>query len=92
MLDLLNCFKSIFLFCRSSHPDLFCKEIGYEKIGKTHKKTPVLESLSFNDAAGLPIKRRIWDKCFPVNCADFPGCLFHRALYRISTMEHFCEN
>ena len=58
-----------YLRCRSSNSQMFFK-IGFLKNFANHKKTPVLESL-FKKVADLKvskfIKKRLQNRCFPVN-------------------------
>ena len=64
---------------------MFNKKSGFEKFRKIYRKTPVLESL-FNKGAGIQacnfIKKRLQQKCFPVNIAKF---------LKISILKNMCD-
>ena len=63
------------LISRSSRPKVFCKEGVLRNFAKFTGK-PLSQSLFFNNVAGLRpatlLKKRLWDRCFPVN---FAKCL-----------------
>ena len=48
---------------RSSRQEAFCKKSVPKNFAKIHRKTPVSESTLF--------KKRLWQRCFPVNFAKF---------------------
>ena len=66
-------FINIFYF-RSSRPYMFCKKGVLESFAKFYGKH-LCQSLFFNKAAGLRpaafLKKRHWDRCFPVNFTKF---------------------
>ena len=64
---------------RSSRSEVFCKTSVLRNFAKFTGKH-LCQSLFFNKVAGLRSaslsKKRIWNKCFPVNFAKFLGTLF----------------
>ena len=66
-------FINIFYF-RSSRPDMFCKKGVLENFAKFYGKH-LCQSLFFNKVAALRpatlLKKRFWDRCFPVNFTKF---------------------
>ena len=57
-------------YCRSSHPEVFCKKVFLEFCKFTGKH--LCQSLYFNKVAGL----RLWHSCFSVKFAKFLRTLF----------------
>ena len=59
---------------RNSRPDVFCKKGVLRNFPKFTGKHPC-KSLFFNKVADLRpetlLKKRLWDRCFPVNFAKF---------------------
>ena len=57
---------------RSSSAEVFCKERCSKKFHKTHRKTPVPESLFLIKLQACNfIKKRLRHRCFPVNAPKF---------------------
>ena len=54
--------------------DVFQNRCSYE-FQNIHRKTPVLESF-FNNGTGKFIKKRLQNRCFPMNIAKFLGATF----------------
>ena len=66
---------------RSSRPDVFCKNGVLRNFTKFTGKH-LCQSLVFNKVACLRpatlLKKRLWDRCFPVNFVKFPRTFLHR--------------
>ena len=64
---------------------MFCKKGRPKSLSNKHRKAPVLESL-FNKKASLQgcsfIKKRLQDRCFPVNIANFLRTAISRSSHR----------
>ena len=64
---------------RSSRPEVFCKKSVLRNFAKFTGKR-LCQSLFFNNVAELRpatlTKKRLWNRCFPVNYAKFPRTLF----------------
>ena len=72
---LLQVFQLLHFFTfRSSRPEIFCKKGVLRNFAKFTRKH-LCESLFFNNVAYLSLqlylKKRLWHRCFPVNCAKF---------------------
>ena len=63
----------------SSRPEVLCKK-GVLKIFTKFTGKHLCQSLLFNKIAGLRptilLKKRLWDRCFPVNFVRFPRAPF----------------
>ena len=72
--DFVSFFLKLFFFCQKQPPETFYEKGCSQKFHKIHRKIPVPESL-FNKIAGLRptilLKKRLWQKRFPVNFANF---------------------
>ena len=66
--------KVVYSICRSSHPEVFCKNGALQNFTKFTGKR-LCQSPFFNKVAGLRpatlLKKRLWDRCFPVNFTKF---------------------
>ena len=71
---LLELSRFITLLYRSSRPEVFCKKCVLENSAK-FTELHLCQSLFFNKVAGLRpatlLKKRLWDRCFPVNFVKF---------------------
>ena len=60
---------------RSSRPEVFCKKAVLRNFAKFTGKQHLCHSLFFNKVAHLKaatfLKKRLWNKCFPVNFVKF---------------------
>ena len=69
LLESLHCWN-----LRNSRPEVFCKEAVLRSFTKFTGKH-LYQSLFFNKATGLRsstlLKKRLWDRCFPVNFVKF---------------------
>ena len=70
----LDNIEYIIFLCRSSRPEVFCKNGILKKFTKCTEKH-LCESLFLNKVAGLRsvtlLKKRLWHRYFPVNLAKF---------------------
>ena len=86
-----------YLRCRSSRPELFCKEGVIRNFTKFTEKH-LRQSIFFNEVAGLMsttlLKKRIWHRCFPVNFVKFlrTPCSVEQLRWLLLLTELFCED
>ena len=76
---LFNSNSTIFLFFRSSRPEVFCKKGVLRNFAKFTGKH-LCQSLFFDKVAGLRaatlLKKRLWHRCFHVSFVKFLRTLF----------------
>ena len=60
------------VWCRNSPPELFCKKCVLRNFGKSTERQ-LCQSRFLNKVTGLrPVKKkRLWNRCFPVNFVKF---------------------
>ena len=72
-------------------PEVFCKERFSYKFCKIYRKTPVPESVFAGLRPLALLKKRLWHRCFPVNCAEFLRTHFTESLWATaSTIAEIC--
>ena len=71
---LFNAISTVFVFFRSSLPEVFCKKSVFRNFAKFTGKR-LCQSLFFDKIAGfrssILLKKILWHRCFPVNFVKF---------------------